>query len=147
MANSWLQTYAGTDFEVWLPGGTTVVLRHDQHHPQLDAFLRQKHGDSEHWVFITAWNPRSQLLSAVQNQERQESLIQEVRRKKLSFYPGVGRAPDGAPSWSEDSILVVGLNESLSVELGRRFEQNAVLVGSVGHPAALTACFDGVFGD
>ena len=53
--------------------------------------------------------------------------------------PGEGIGEDGA--WlPERSILVPGMECDAAVQLGRRFDQRAIVCGEVGGVAALVLC-------
>jgi hypothetical protein len=73
---------------------------------------------------ITAWNPRSQTLSAAENQARNLELEQLLEARGARIFEAEGRSPDR--TWREASFAVVGLAESEIEELALRFEQNAV---------------------
>jgi len=88
-------------------------------------------------VFITAWNPFSQQLTAQENEERHQALIAEIKGRSLSFLPGVGQHPSN--NWpGEQSVLVMGLSLEAAKALGRRFDQHAVVwTGRDGVPELL----------
>lgn len=105
--------------------------------PALDALLE------EHQIrtacLITAHNPGSVLVPLNKNQEQQGLLIQLVEQYKWTYLPGQGGDPSG--NWPpEDSLLILGLNEVESTELGQQFRQNAVVFLEIGKPAQLLFC-------
>jgi hypothetical protein len=60
------------------------------------------------------------------NLRRQEMLAAELRSRSLVFLPGAGRHPtNGWPA--EPSFLVLGLALEASKNLGRHYEQNAMV--------------------
>jgi hypothetical protein len=82
------------------------------------------------WI-LPAWNPRSDLLSVVENQERQQSLLSELEKGPGKFLPVNATSTSG--DWIEESFAFWGSDTQLAVEveelvagLARRFEQNAV---------------------
>ena len=102
----------------------SVVLKIDTASPALHA-LHRRHG-VDCSCFITACNPFSQRLDEHTNLRRQEALEAELRRRSLTFLPGAGRHPsNGWPP--EPSFLVLGLALEASKNLGRHFEQNAIV--------------------
>jgi Protein of unknown function (DUF3293) len=88
------------------------------------------------WAFVTAWNPRSQPVSAEENTRRMAELEAFVRSGGWTFYHGRGVGRDG--TWPpEPSLLIIGIQWRDAVELGKRFGQNAVVVGRTGEAARL----------
>jgi hypothetical protein len=101
-----------------------VVLKIDTASPALLALLRRHAVGCS--CFITACNPFSQRLDEQTNLCRQETLAAELRSRSLVFLPGTGRHP--ANGWpAEPSFLVLGLALEASKNLGRHYEQNAVV--------------------
>lgn len=88
------------------------------------------------WVYITACNPRSQALSPQENAARMAQLEAALRAHQLPFFAGKGIGED--PNWiPEPSLFVIGADRELSLKLGRRFEQFAVVYGELGGTAQL----------
>ena len=78
-------------------------------------------------AYLTACNPHSQRLSAAANALRQQALIHDIQNTDLEMIEGRGQHPDSA--WpAEPSILILGMNRDLACELGRKYEQNAVVL-------------------
>lgn len=83
---------------------------------------------SKPWAYLTAWNPRSQLLPRLENQQRQFELESLLCDEQVSTFPGVARDPLG--EWpDEEGVFVAGLSRDRALQLGREFGQNAILVG------------------
>jgi len=77
-------------------------------------------------AFVTACNPHSQRLSPAENTARQEELAGWLKTRDMPSLRGWGAHPDG--NWpAEASFLVPGLALETACELGRNFEQNAVV--------------------
>jgi hypothetical protein len=91
------------------------------------------------WAFVTAWNPRSQLRSDWYNIGRENALLREVCRRGLQWLPGLA-AGDGSDWPAEPAMLVLGMSRPEARRLGRRFRQNAVVVGERGGVAQLVWC-------
>lgn len=92
------------------------------------------------FAFVTAYNPRSQPLSGEENQKRHRELEREIQRLGLESAPGSGASPDG--SWFEEGFILFGVGLEPALELGRRFEQHAILWGEGGR-VGLAWCEDG----
>lgn len=74
---------------------------------------------------ITAWNPESRLTDAAANAATQAELIAAIDAAGYRHFPVFGHDPDGI--WpGEESRLVLGISRNAIIDLGRRFEQNAV---------------------
>lgn len=105
--------------------------------PALDAFCI-KNG-AQNWAFITAWNPLSVSLSADENQKRNQKLLSEI----TNYTVLTGRGQDPCTIWAaEDSFLILGINLTDSILLGRKYGQRAIVVGSVGTDAKLVETLD-----
>jgi len=90
------------------------------------------------WVFITAYNPGSVVLSKEENEERQNKLKQRVIEADLSFIEGVGISEDAV--WSDKSIFIPGITLVDAKRLGKDFGQNAIVYGTKGEKAVLITC-------
>ena len=95
---------------------------------RLDRLLK-KH-DCQTWTLITAANPYSQPRSELENQQRHQKLIESIKPLKLATYPAVGKDKTGA--WTpETSLLILGIDRFSAIALGRVFQQNAIVWGTV----------------
>ncbi|MGI8812796.1 MAG: DUF3293 domain-containing protein [Pyrinomonadaceae bacterium] len=91
------------------------------------------------WAFLTAYNPYSIELTDEDNQRPQRILFDRLREAGYSFLHGYGKSryQDWPP---EPSVLVLGISPEKAVELGRAFQQNAIVTGSSDKPAELVWC-------
>ena len=82
----------------------------------------------EYWksdfYMITAANPFSQLLSEIENDNRNQLLFNLLSPSHPEILSGLGRSPDG--SWVEKGWVVRSGNQSEMVALAQKFEQNAI---------------------
>lgn len=92
------------------------------------------------FVLVTAYNPRSVALGDEENRRRNAALEGELRARGLEVAPSSGASPDG--SWEEPGFVVFEVSLSGALDLGRRFEQHAVVWGE-GERVALAWCEDG----
>ena len=106
-------------------GAEKFVLQIDTHSIDLASLYRRTGQLSA--LFITAFNPNGlQMQDDSINDVNQERLRQELRAMTKHVLSGIGEDPNGL--WrGESSWLALGLNLADSQELGRRYEQNAVL--------------------
>jgi len=66
-------------------------------------------------------------------------LRQALATAGYRWLPALGEGDD--PGWTpEPSVLVLGLSVPNAVRLGRRLQQNAVVVGKLGGRATLVWC-------
>jgi hypothetical protein len=106
---------------------------------ELDMILMRH--SSESYALITAYNPRSTLLSEAENQARNCQLSAELRQRGFEFLEGCGASSDG--SWpSEPSFFIVGISEPEAVEVARMFDQHAIVYGEKGIAPRLVWCED-----
>ncbi len=85
-----------------------------------------KESNTQSGTFITACNPHSVSLSDLENQERQQKLSHELRKRSLRFCDAEGQHPHG--EWpAETSYFVLDMSLEAAKKLGLQFEQNAIL--------------------
>jgi hypothetical protein len=77
-------------------------------------------------ALITACNPRSQVLSAAENDTRTHALTEEVEKLGYCHLPAVGRDP--SRRWpDEPSLWIAGLTKNDAKDLADAFQQNGFL--------------------
>ncbi len=80
------------------------------------------------FCFITAFNPYSQSLSAKENSEKNIQLVQEL--VGYTYFHGYGQ--DKEEKWqAEDSFFVLGITKEIAMQLGNKYQQNAILFGEI----------------
>jgi len=127
--------YRNTTYGVDHPAGTFGIRLHASCAP-LEMLLRA-HGVAT-WAYVTACNPRSHKLTDAENAVRHAQLLARVRESGFSYFAGRGSADDA--SWSEASLLILGISEVKALQLGAAFDQHAVVVGVLGGCAELRWC-------
>ena len=80
--------------------------------------------ETRHLSVLTACNPRSRLLSAAENADRNQRLVAELAAHGLRWVTADGSAPDG--SWREPGYGIIDGDADEVLSLARRFEQLAV---------------------
>jgi hypothetical protein len=101
--------------------------------PAVDLICKEVGAES--WLFITPYNPRSEVLSKAENESRMNKLKNILLETGLTFSEGEGQGED---AWEpERSVFVPGVSRELAIELGKEFEQYAVVFGEVGKEAEL----------
>jgi hypothetical protein len=132
------EAYRKTSYVAEGPEGERIVLRIGRGSDALDAVLAARNLDK--WAFVTACNPRSALLPDDENERRCAELRRELEAAGREVWPGEGVGDSG--DWKpEPSFLILGIERIRAVELGRRWEQNAIVLGRHGEPAELVDCF------
>ena len=117
---------AGVDFDI----------RFDSDNAELQRFLSERRASC--WAFLTAYNPYSEPLPESENELRQTALANLLDQEKYSYLKGCGRGDD----WSEPSFLILDIPRDKAISIGKRFQQNAILWGSIGQGAELIWCVD-----
>jgi Protein of unknown function (DUF3293) len=126
---SLILSYREAKYHVFNPA---LVLKIGELNPLLDKLLLE-HGN-ENWAFITASNPFSNLLPEGVNGARFALLKEAV--KSWLYFEGEGVGTD--PFWKpEQSLLILGINENDAIEIGKSFEQNAIVAGRLYSPPKL----------
>lgn len=129
-----LRAYLNTTYQVDFP---VVKIKIGEPNRDLDILLESRQAQS--WAFITAWNPKSSLLSTKENDWRHQKLVQIVENTGYSYFEGkgIGNNHDWEP---EASLLILGISKTEALELGRQFGQHAIVFGEKGRAPALIFC-------
>lgn len=123
IARDLLSAYEGTDFVIF-DQGDEWSLKVGEASLRIDALLDRF--DADRAIVVTAFNPRSRVLSPEMNARRHEQLVRLLEERKLRFLYGEGRDPTGR--WiAETECIVFGISLAEGLALARRFDQNAVV--------------------
>jgi hypothetical protein len=118
-----IAAYRSTDYIVFEDEGQ-IILRIDAPDLAIDSLL-MRHG-AQSAIMITAWNPQSAPLNCDENNARQERLWQWIADHRLFALAAEGRDPSG--TWpAEESCLIFDIDAETAAELGRQFDQNAIV--------------------
>jgi|AntRauTorckE5430_2_1112549.scaffolds.fasta_scaffold00254_13 hypothetical protein len=105
------------------------VLKVGRSHPDFDDFLVRE--DFSTYVFITAWNPRSKVLSEAENLARGQKLQLRLEELGLVFMPAA--AHDPSEKWAvERGVFIFNAGTEVVLKLATIWEQNAVVIGVRG---------------
>lgn len=130
-----LQSYRNAIYRVLEP--TEFEIRIGQLSPQADALVQDLPHRS--WTVITAWNPQSTPLLLAENRSRQGLLLNDIQA--LGHSALAARGEDSEGKWeSEESLLVLGIDPRVALELGVRYRQWAIVWGQFQSPAELIVC-------
>jgi len=106
----------------------------DSRNEDLDQFMRKLGKRS--WTFISAANPRSKVESAKINAWKNTNLEIDIAKSGLHYAYAVGEASSG--DWpSEPSFVVFDLALDAAMDLAKKYDQNAILVGRIDGIARL----------
>src|SRR5258708_7810684 len=107
--------YTAARYTVLLPD-SALVLRVNECCSDLDNLLHSSGINQA--AFITAHNPQSKLMSAADNDIRNNQLENRLKDLDLMYFPGIGDCDDG--SWTpEASFFVLGISLEDSMKLAR----------------------------
>ena len=99
-----------------------IVLKVGKVSPELVTIMRKNNVNCA--AFLTAYNPHSQQLELIVNEQSQAKLIGELQSLKINYLPGEGR--DDSGKWrAESSLLALGINLQNAEILAEQFKQNA----------------------
>ncbi len=124
-----LQAYLTTEYHVSDP---TLTIRINHLHPDLDKFLKMY--DSTVWAYITSYNPASHVLPDEENIALHQMLVEDLSGYICFVGYGVGTNPQWKP---EQSLLVLGIDQDAAKAIGKKYGQNAIVVGNAGEAATL----------
>jgi hypothetical protein len=131
-----LDAYRSTHYVVF--GEPGLVLRIGERNADLDELLEAEGAASA--AFITAANPRGKKRGRWENEIANAALVKSQTEAGFRCFEGEGRAPDR--SWTEKSVLVVGIGRSDALVVGRAFEQNAIVFVERGKAPELVVLED-----
>lgn len=116
-------------------GPDAFVMRIGQHSPELLSLYEDTGSDCA--LFITAFNPLGQHRDDAANEAAHQRLEEQLRAVASHLIEGEGA--DIAWQWpAERSYLALGIDADVAGELGRLFEQDAVVwIGRDGVPQLL----------
>ena len=103
-------------------------IRINQTNKGINQFLKSH----QSWAYITAWNPNSKVLPAVENEHRNKEMEKELKENAFLYYPGKG-VPDKGDWIPEDSFLVVDISKEAAIKMGKTYEQKAIVWGKLGN--------------
>lgn len=75
--------------------------------------------------FITACNPWGKVQAEGFNHEKMTELEKDLLKTKLPYFHGFGSNSEG--TWGEESFLIIGIDKQDASQLGRQYEQNAII--------------------
>lgn len=125
--------YARVRYWVTPPGSEPYALCVGATSSELQAALAAR--GAQRWAYLTAHNPGSRLATPARNAQRQDALLNDLRREGRAWLPGYGEGLEGWPD--EASVLVFDLEPEAARELARRYGQAAFLAGRAGEPVRL----------
>ena len=117
-----LKSYKLANYHV--DASPSFILKIDIHSPELESIYKTSHKHTA--AFITAFNPYSQELSNQENKDRNHKLEELIQSLDFDYIHGEGKCGDG--DWDgEKSFLIFGISEKQASEIGKEFEQNAIV--------------------
>ena len=78
----------------------------------------------EVFYMITAANPFSNQLTTQENTLLNEELKIDLEAEGLEPLPGIGKDPSS--DWLEEGWVVKGLDETILIDLAKKYQQNAI---------------------
>lgn len=121
--NDLIKAYNKTEFRVYSP---PLIIKIGIANEELRELLVS--ANATKWAYITAFNPFSKILTEVENLKRHEELKEKIGN--YSFYEGEGVGED--KTWEpEISLLVVDIPLNYAIEIGKLYEQNAIVFGEI----------------
>jgi hypothetical protein len=128
--------YRHTTYRVEMDGAS-YPMRIGRPHRALDRALRA--AGATRWACITAFNPQSLALPARDNRRRDAALKRRLRESGIRWHPTEAVADDGA--WNPElGVFALGVSRAWAQQIGREFDQTAVVWGRVGGKAELVWC-------
>lgn len=124
-----IDAYRNTRYRV--PEQNLEILIGEKCH-NLDELLLKY--NCEKWAFITPFNPESKILSEEENELR----LMLLKKKVASYIVFGGEGVGIDKKWpSEKSLLILDVDKIEAENIGRSFNQNAIVFGYIHKPAEL----------
>ncbi len=130
---SLLDAYYKSVYSVFRP---SIDIKIGEHNEDLAVFLFDNNAFS--WAFVSACNPFSINISALENQKRTSDLIAFVKEKNWRFLRGEGHSDQN--NWKEESLLILDISKNEAEALANQFEQNAFVFGYLDKTPELVIC-------
>lgn len=124
-----LEAYKATCYEIIQP---KIAIFIGQENETLQIFLKEN--EFINWCFITAWNPYSNALSLEENSALNESLRLDLKDYKILEAQGKDTIGNWPP---EPSFFVANISEDQAIALGKKYQQNAIVYGTINETARL----------
>jgi hypothetical protein len=124
LTDALIEAYRATDFVLFDGGAGEVVVNVGRRSADFDRVLGMR--DAETAVIVTAYNPRSVVLSDAENAARHRRLTALLDERGYDHALGEGRDPTG--HWkAELECVVFGIALEAGLDLARAFDQNAIV--------------------
>lgn len=119
-----IAAYRATDYVLFVGDGHDLTLNIGRHNRDFDRELDRRNAVTA--VVVTAYNPRSAVLSEAENRARHAALTASLDAEGCDYALGEGRDPTG--QWkAELECVVFGIPLEAGLAIARRFEQNAIV--------------------
>jgi len=129
-----LEAYMKTQYHL---SNTAIYIKIGALNGDLDSFLIDN--NAYNWCFISSDNPQSNLLTPEENEQQYQIFKKEMNDKGIRFWPGMGIGADN--NWPpERSLLLLDVSKKVALELGKNYDQKAVVYGMINREAELLIC-------
>lgn len=131
-----IKAYTETDYIV-LPLDLTI---------KVGKVNRKMHSEmlSRSWStysIMTAWNPRSVEAPYEENILQNLKMLKDLVEEDAVIFPALGKHKGNI--WKpEESWCVINLSKEKCLELARKYDQNAIVFGTLNDEAELLYCFE-----
>ena len=126
--------YRETTYTIFIDGNENAVRVEGIVPDEVNTLLH--HSKNQSGVILTAWNPRSEVLSSEENQERNHALLAFLKDKGYEVVEALGRGSE--LSWlAEESFFILGLDDNAAHALATQYGQNAYVSAHKGGPILL----------
>ena len=130
-----LPYFLATTYTAIAKNGTTFHLKINQHNATFDQFLKKENLVT--WAYITAWNPNAIEHSDKENEHFNTLLEQKLHDLELKYLNGFGVPEKGSDWQPEASFLILGIDFENALQLGKEFNQAAIVCGKISDVAKL----------
>ncbi len=117
-----VEAYNSTNFVVHFE--PSFVLKVGEFNKKLETVFSKLNQKTA--CFITAYNPKSVVVSGTENKTSQKKLHEDLVELGCTIFNGFGADPSG--KWEgEPSYFVIGIGLEEAKNLGRKYKQNVII--------------------
>lgn len=116
-----VEAYLRTTYRVLLP---SFEIKIGEENVIFEKWLEEQ--NAEVFAVITAWNPRSKLLSEEENRLKNKDLEIELEKASRFVLPALN-IPETNDWPPEESFFAFDISPDEAIRLGKKYEQNAIV--------------------
>lgn len=136
MDSDLIKAYTETDYHI-LP--FELIVKIGERNNRLEIEMKKQ--SWKNFVIMTAWNPRSVRTEHEENLTQNLKLLKDLIEEDFIVHPALGKSKEYY--WTpEESWCIFNIPKKRAINLGIKYNQNAIVYGETYKAAELVYCFD-----